>query len=129
MKVHILANVIYHKYHQLGDARKELFRGMILAAGTKLCLDAFKEKDLTKVKTILCSTAIDKHLMMMSTIEMRDRCNSEYDENIELEIAGCMVDFMACPCQTIRFFHRRISCDCLQETYYILKEITKKTSY
>eukprot|EP00956_Cyclotella_meneghiniana_P042118 scaffold248363_cov77-Cyclotella_meneghiniana.AAC.1 len=47
-------NVTYDKYNQLSDVRKDLFRRIVLAAGTETCKVAAKEKDLTKESTIQC---------------------------------------------------------------------------
>eukprot|EP00956_Cyclotella_meneghiniana_P034157 scaffold101981_cov24-Cyclotella_meneghiniana.AAC.2 len=116
-----LAGDTYDKYHQLSDARKELFRKILLSIGTEHCFIVAKEKDLTK-DSIVTGTVM--FLVMIKTIEIRDEYNGGY-----LEIADSMYDQRDCPRQTIRFFHRRNSCDCLHEIYYKLKETTKKTSF
>eukprot|EP00956_Cyclotella_meneghiniana_P022780 scaffold43448_cov51-Cyclotella_meneghiniana.AAC.2 len=63
----------------------------------------------------------------MQTIEVRDEYNGALDRKIE--ITTSIFDIALCPRATIRFFHRRNSCDCLQEMYYNLKETTKRTSW
>ena len=67
-------------------------------------------------------------LLMMNTIEVRDKYNRANDQSIGNKILTALIDLNHCPRQTVRFFHRRNSCDCLQELYDKLKETTKKTS-
>eukprot|EP00956_Cyclotella_meneghiniana_P005573 scaffold7169_cov76-Cyclotella_meneghiniana.AAC.5 len=119
------AHVTYDKYHQLSDARKELFRRIILAGGTQLCVDAARERDLTKPTTM---EWMNFHPIMILTFEVRDKYDGAFDQNIDIEITASMNDVMFCPRQMVRFFHRRNSCDCLQDIYYKLKETTNKTS-
>eukprot|EP00956_Cyclotella_meneghiniana_P009740 scaffold13512_cov72-Cyclotella_meneghiniana.AAC.1 len=124
----------------LSDAGKEIFRRFILATGTQLCLDATKEKDLTKETTVAYSAC---SIIMIVIIEMREKYNlaqnidishevtinyGAEDSNFQLEFLVSVNDILFCPRQAIKFFHRRNSCACLQELYYKLKETTKKTS-
>eukprot|EP00956_Cyclotella_meneghiniana_P014021 scaffold20758_cov74-Cyclotella_meneghiniana.AAC.4 len=125
-EIYILANEIYDKYFHLSDARKELFRRMILAFATENCVVAVKEKDLT-VETSISGTS--GAISMIKTIEVRDKHNRANDQNIQIEIGYSLRDIHKCPRQIIRFLHRRNSCACLHQIYYKLKETTKKTSY
>eukprot|EP00956_Cyclotella_meneghiniana_P031740 scaffold84343_cov23-Cyclotella_meneghiniana.AAC.1 len=62
-------------------------------------------------------------------VEARDRYNGAWDANIHGEIWRSIIDTACCPRTAIRFYHRRNSCDCLQEMYYRLKETTHRTSW
>jgi len=121
--LHLLAYNTYDEYYQLSDARKELFRKLLLSLGSDLCVDAAKEKDLTNETTIAAV-----YLILIVTIEIRDKYNGASNQNIRGEIVATLNDIVYCPRQTIRFFHRRNLCDCLQDIYYKLKETTSKTS-
>eukprot|EP00956_Cyclotella_meneghiniana_P004473 scaffold5523_cov24-Cyclotella_meneghiniana.AAC.1 len=130
-EVYRLANdVIYDKYYQLNDARKDLFRGVMVASGTQLCLDAAKKKDLTNETTVADTTM---HLILINTIEVRGKYNGASKSNQNIgdiigdEVLAALNDILYCPRQTIRFLHRHNSCDCLHEIYYKLKETTDKT--
>ena len=103
-----------------------MFRKVLLAAGTRTCVDADKEKDLTK-ETTLAGSYI--YIIMIQTIEVRERYNRGLAHDIAREIATSLDDILFCPRQIIKFFHRRNSCACLQEIYYKLKETTKMTSF
>eukprot|EP00956_Cyclotella_meneghiniana_P005574 scaffold7169_cov76-Cyclotella_meneghiniana.AAC.6 len=126
MMAYRLANdVIYDKYHQLSDSRKELFRKILLATGTETCVIEAKEKDLTNVTTV---AGTPMPLVLINTIETRDRHDGAFHPNIQLEIVSALNDLSFCSRQTVRFFHRRNYCSCLQDIYYKLKETTKTTS-
>eukprot|EP00956_Cyclotella_meneghiniana_P029520 scaffold71702_cov25-Cyclotella_meneghiniana.AAC.1 len=120
-----LAYDTYDKYYQLNDASKDVLQKMLLAEGTIHCVDAANNKDLTK-ETNVAGTVV--HLVLIITIEIRDKYNGASNQNINREIQAALNDLWNCSRQTIRFFHRRNSCDCLQELYYKLKETTNKTS-
>eukprot|EP00956_Cyclotella_meneghiniana_P017629 scaffold28929_cov71-Cyclotella_meneghiniana.AAC.7 len=109
------AHLTYDKYRQFSDTRKDLFRKYLLAMGTEYCVTRSNVSDLTKESVI---EGIYRYLVMIKTIEIRDRLNGESDLNItELEIRISLNDIIACPRQSIRLFHRQNSCDCLQEIY------------
>lgn len=120
----LLTNCIYDKYYQLSDERKGLFQRRLLAAGTSACLAAANQIDLTKE----CFDDADRLLLLIQTIEVRDKYNGAYNGTIHLEIQAPFNDIVRCPREIVRFFHRRNLCDCLQAIYYKLKETTKRTA-
>eukprot|EP00956_Cyclotella_meneghiniana_P023145 scaffold44604_cov46-Cyclotella_meneghiniana.AAC.1 len=125
--VTIVTRNIYHKYRQFDDkvnGARLLFRELILAAGTEICTRAAKKKDLVKERCIGGSLLF---YSMIQTIEVRDKYNGAYNERINFEIHYPLND-LECPRETVRFFHRRNSCDCLKNIYYELKETTKRTA-
>jgi hypothetical protein len=63
---------------------------------------------------------------MVQTIEVRNKYGGAWDECIQMETETPMAGLVCCPRETVKFFHRRNSCDCLQEIYYKLKERTKR---
>eukprot|EP00956_Cyclotella_meneghiniana_P001480 scaffold1647_cov23-Cyclotella_meneghiniana.AAC.1 len=120
-----LASFTYDKYHQFSDVRKDVFRECLLASGTRYCITRSNEIDITQESRI---EGIELYVVMILTVEVRDRYNGAYDEKVEREIIASLIDILYCSRQTIKFLHRRNSCDCLQELYYKLKETTHKTS-
>ena len=83
-------------------------------------------KDLTNETTV---AGTPMPLVLINTIKVRDKYDGANDQNTAGEMLAALNDLINCPRQTIRFFHRRNSCNCLQELYYKLKETTEKTSY
>eukprot|EP00956_Cyclotella_meneghiniana_P009255 scaffold12701_cov40-Cyclotella_meneghiniana.AAC.4 len=124
--IYNVAHFTYDKYQQLSDDGKKFFRRGLLAAGTTCCVDAAKKNDLTKVTTATFTAMTI--VAMINAIEIRDKYSGPYDRNHLLQLQVSMNDITHCPRQTIRFFHRRNHCDCLQEIYYKLKETTNKTA-
>eukprot|EP00956_Cyclotella_meneghiniana_P009363 scaffold12956_cov71-Cyclotella_meneghiniana.AAC.11 len=102
VEIYRTANVTYNKYHQFT-----------------------KENDLTKETGVAYSAW---SIIMIVTNEMREKYNLAQKIDIGHEVTIPLSDILYCPRQAIKFFHRRNSCDCLQELYYKLKETTKKTS-
>ena len=92
----------------------------MLARGTKACVTVNFSEQLGHVVP---------ELRIIQTIETRDRHNGAQNIDIDLEILSALNDMYVCPRQIVKFFHRRNSCDCLQEMYYKLKETTTKTSF
>eukprot|EP00956_Cyclotella_meneghiniana_P017091 scaffold27548_cov45-Cyclotella_meneghiniana.AAC.5 len=119
-----LIGFVSDEYFQLSDGAKEIFKQIMLAAGTKYCISDAKQKDLTKETTILKSVFF--LVRLMHTIEVRDSHGGTLSESIMDEIHILTNDTVS-PRGTIRFFHRRNSCDCLKELYYKLKENTSRT--
>eukprot|EP00956_Cyclotella_meneghiniana_P021286 scaffold38577_cov77-Cyclotella_meneghiniana.AAC.4 len=123
-----VADQIYIEYCKLDDrknAAREVFRKLLLATGTGICIQAATKRDPTKQYYIAnCSPFI----IMIQTMEVRDKYNGAYDENIKVEIEAPLNDIVSCARETVRFFHRRNTCNCLKELYYILKETTKRTA-
>ena len=116
-----LANDFYdNNYRRFSDIRKDLFRQIILAMGTECCLLSFAE-DEQKYRRFF------SYLFLMHIIEVRDRYNGAWGDNIFTEIVRYSNDF--CPRVAVGFFHRQNSCDCLQEMYYKLKETYERTSW
>ena len=66
-------------------------------------------------------------VFMIKTMEVRDSHNGAWDLTIARDIQQQTVDASS-PRETVRFFLRRNSCDCLKELYYKLKENTARTS-
>eukprot|EP00956_Cyclotella_meneghiniana_P025212 scaffold52187_cov35-Cyclotella_meneghiniana.AAC.1 len=64
----------------------------------------------------------------MQTIEVRDSHGGALSVSMASELQILANDTFS-PRETIRFFHRRNSCDCLKELYYKLKENTARTSF
>eukprot|EP00956_Cyclotella_meneghiniana_P031146 scaffold80797_cov43-Cyclotella_meneghiniana.AAC.2 len=120
-----LIDSVYDEYFQFSDERKEIFKQIMLAAGTKRCMSVAKQKDLTKETGI---QRILHFVQIMQTIEVRDSHGGALSDSIMREIQ-IIVDDTVSPRETVRFFHKRNSCDCLKELYYKLKENTKRTSF
>ena len=108
-----LADHTCDKYSQFNDEKKELFRKIILAEGTQACLDAANESDLAKADLI---PGAFRYYILIHTLEVRDMNGHP----------NALDDVIRSPRQSVRYFHRRNSCDCLQEIYYKLKETTKR---
>lgn len=126
LEFRVFMNDIYDEYHQFSNSRKDLFRRMLLASGTDACVNEANEMDLTNDP--YCTTLVFVYTLLL--FESRDRHNGTFDSPIqEVEVSGHLNDIMACPRATAKFFHRRNSCDCLQDIYYNLKETTKRTSF
>ena len=115
----------YDKYNQFGVIRKEFFREIILSHGTEICAVDARNMDLTKVSSIWDTLPF---VLMTLTIEVGDKHGGALNDNITGEIRRSFDDIINCTRKTVRFFHRRNSCDCLKEIYYKLKESTKRTS-
>jgi len=121
-----LVHQTYEKYHEFNDARKDdVFRRSVLAYGTELCVAKAKETDLTKEDYI---KRVTPFYLMIITIEVRNKNNGMLDGGIASEIYDALMNRIVSPRDTIRFFHRRNTCACLQEVYYYLKENTQRTS-
>ena len=121
------ANRIYDKYHQFNASTKDLFQRTLLQGGTQACLvaSANDNTDLTKIHHI---EGTFDFVEMIRLVEVRDKYNGDWDIHIALEMSFPMHDLVGCPRATVKFFHRRNHCDCLQEMYYMLKESSKRTS-
>eukprot|EP00956_Cyclotella_meneghiniana_P022783 scaffold43448_cov51-Cyclotella_meneghiniana.AAC.5 len=120
-KIMKLSNDFYvNSYQHCSDVMKDLIRRMIIYLGTQCCLLSAAEWNYTRFGT---------YFMLLLTIEARDRYNGAWNSYIYGEVMRSMSDIVQCPRATIRFFHRRNSCNCLQEMYYNLKETTKRTSW
>eukprot|EP00956_Cyclotella_meneghiniana_P017093 scaffold27548_cov45-Cyclotella_meneghiniana.AAC.7 len=115
---------VYDEYFQFSEGGKEIFKQLLLADGTKYYISEAKQKDLTKENTI---PNIFPLIHILHTIEVRDSHGGALSDSIMDEIQKLASDTVS-PRQTIRFFHRRNSCDCLKELYYKLKENTARTS-
>eukprot|EP00956_Cyclotella_meneghiniana_P020807 scaffold37165_cov89-Cyclotella_meneghiniana.AAC.7 len=119
-----LIEFVYNEYFQFSAEGKEIFKQLILADGTKYCIREAKQKDLTQETTI---PNVFHFIQIMQTIEVRDSHGGALSDSIMNEIKIFANDTVS-PRETIRFFHRRNSCDCLKELYYKLKENTARTS-
>eukprot|EP00956_Cyclotella_meneghiniana_P028286 scaffold65279_cov48-Cyclotella_meneghiniana.AAC.2 len=119
-----LVDEVYQKYFQLSDGGKEIFRNYILAYGTEVLVDKAKVIDLTKEPFIIINAY--HTVFMIKTMEVRDSHNGAWDLTIARDIQQQTADASS-PRETVRFFHRRNSCDCLKELYYKLKENTTRT--
>eukprot|EP00956_Cyclotella_meneghiniana_P031147 scaffold80797_cov43-Cyclotella_meneghiniana.AAC.3 len=121
-----LIEFVYDRYFQFSDGAKEIFKQLMLADGTKRCINEAKQYDMNILKeTTMPSVFYFAH--MMQTIEVRDSYGGALSESIMGEIQMLASDTVSSR-ETIRFFHRRNSCDCLKELYYKLKESTSRTS-
>jgi hypothetical protein len=114
---------IYDKYHLFNDAEKQRFQELIIQHGTKACVEA---NILNSTKLEIPATIPLVALLQM--IEIRDKHFGAINPNITLAISNLLRDTVHCPRETVKFFHRRNCCDCLQEIYYKLKETTERTS-
>ena len=111
--------ISYDASNQLNDIRKQLFRRMMVSHGTAI--------DLTKESRI---DGLFINILMILVIEVRDKYgDGDMNDLVAIEIRKRLDDIIECPRETVRFFHRRNSCDCLKEIYYNLKESTKRKSY
>jgi hypothetical protein len=66
---------------------------------------------------------------LLTMIEVGEKSQGPFDDQIRIEFAKQCNASMCCPRETICFFHRRNSCDCLHEVYYNykLKDATQRT--
>eukprot|EP00956_Cyclotella_meneghiniana_P028285 scaffold65279_cov48-Cyclotella_meneghiniana.AAC.1 len=119
-----LIEFVYDEYFQFSGEGKVIFKQILLAGGTNYCLSEAKEKDLTKETAI---PSLSHFVRVMYTIEVRDSHGGALSDSIMSEIHILSNDTVS-PRETIRFFHKRNSCDCLKELYYKLKENTKRTA-
>eukprot|EP00956_Cyclotella_meneghiniana_P035628 scaffold116609_cov39-Cyclotella_meneghiniana.AAC.3 len=119
-----LIDFVYDEYFHFSEGGKEIFKQLMLAAGTKYCISEAKQKDLTKENVI---PRLFHFVRLMHTIEVRDNHGGALSDSIMDEIRNLANDTVS-PRETIRFFHRRNSCDCLKELYYKLKENTARMS-
>ena len=121
-------NEFYDEYHKFNHDGQELFRKLMISSGTATVLARAKQIDLSKESNFdVQGTWPFTHIIQ--TIEVRDRHGGAFDQKIWNEIHRLLDDIVPCPRETVRFFHKRNSCDCLKELYYKLKESTKRTSY
>ena len=119
--------ISYDAYKQLNDIRKKLFRRMMLSHGTAAVVSGAEQIDLTKESRI---DGLFINILMILVIEVRDKYgDGDMNDLVAIEIRKRFDDIIECPRATVRFFHRRNSCDCLKEIYYNLKESTKRKSY
>ena len=88
-----------------------------MAYGTKTCLEDARKTD-----------RVFTNVLMMRAIEVRDKYNGAMNDHVTCEVRKCLHDIVDCPRETLRFFHRRNSCNCLKEIYYKLKDSTKRTA-
>ena len=115
----------YNEYQQFNDSQKDLFRRMMLASGTDACVRVSNQRDLTKESSPIREAL--PFIDMMLEIEVRDKYNGAMNNITIGEMTRSWQD-IACPRETVRFFHRRNHCDCLKELYYKLKESTQRTA-
>jgi hypothetical protein len=119
-----LALQTYNKYFQYSDVRKQVFRKVILSQGTAECVKEANEIDLTNMRATMAAYPFVELLAM---IEGRDKNQGYFDAQSEIELVKQLHATAFCPRETVRFFHRRNSCDCLHEIYYKLKDTTQRT--
>ena len=117
----------YKKYQQFNDSQKDLFRRIMLASGAQACIHVSSQRDLTKESSPI--RAALPFVCMMLEIEVRDKYDGALSNVTAAEVRKSLDDNIRCPRETVRFFHKRNSCDCLKELYYKLKESTERTSY
>ena len=113
------------KYCKFSDTRKELFRLNMVSSGTAACVAEASRADLTKESRIM------KALPYVLMLQIIDRDNTECNSANGVatgEAMKCWDDIADCTRETVRFFHKRNSCNCLKEIYYMLKESTKRTA-
>jgi hypothetical protein len=123
----LMASAIYTKYCQPFCERKiKILRELMVSEGTSICVIESKMNDLTEVSGIDMALMALPYAFMVQTFEVRNKYGGELDEYIQMETETPMAGLVCCPRETVKFFHRRNSCDCLQEIYYKLKERTKR---
>lgn len=119
-----VANDMYTKHCQPFCERKiEIIREFMVSNGTRICVVESKKNDLTEASGIEMALPF---AFMVQTIEVRNKHDGAFNEHIRLEIEVPLAGVISCPREIVKFFHRRNSCDCLQEIYYKLKETTKR---
>ena len=84
------------------------------------------QRDLTKESSPIREAL--PFVDMMLEIEVRDKYDGAFSVATAAEGRKSIDDIIACPRETVRFFHKRNHCDCLKELYYNLKESTKRTA-
>jgi hypothetical protein len=110
----------YFKYLQYSDVRKQVFQELILSLGTTECVKEANEKDLATYQFVMRAWPYVNLLSVI--IQVLDKFQGPLDAH-----QVCEFNNVTCPCEMIRFFHRRNSCDCLHEIYYKLKDATTRT--
>ena len=125
--VSLLVYHTYNKYHQCNDSQKDLIRRVLLASGTSACLRVASRRDLTRESYTIWEAL--PFVLIMLEIEARDKHNGARNVSIVSEIRRSLADIIHCPRETVRFFHKRSPCNCLEELYCKLKECTQRTSY
>jgi hypothetical protein len=112
----------YNTYFRYNDVRKQVFRELILAEGTAHCVKESNEKDLATHQSPMRAYHF---IHLLATIEVRDKHQGSFDPQSKIEFMEQRNATVLCPRETVRFFHRRNSCDCLHEVYYELKDTTQ----
>lgn len=89
---------------------------MVVAYGTQDCVDKTNKKDLTdKVAIGSVFTFVD----LLTTIEVWDKYQGSGGNHASIvsitEILNQLSTTVSCPHESIRFFHRHNSCDCLHK--------------
>jgi hypothetical protein len=115
----------YNKYFQLNDVTKQVFRDLVLARGTKECIIEADENDLTKEQEPMGAA---NFFYLFATIEVRDKHQGSFGLHTWSEYMKQFHATMCCPRETVHYFHRRNSCNCLHEIYYNLKDATQRTT-
>jgi hypothetical protein len=110
-------------YHQLSQKGKSLFKRMNISLGTEALLVA---PDYVQNNNM----GVLPFALMIQAIEFWDEHGYMIPRQDTLDAMWLsMRDITHCPRLMVRFFHRRNTCHCLQQTYYTLKETTKRTTY
>ena len=112
------------KYYQFSDTRKELFRLNMVSSGTAACVAEASRTDLTEEPCIMQAYP---YVMMLHRVEESKEYNFANGVTAG-ESRKRLDDIVGCTRETVRFFHKRNSCDCLKQLYYMLKESTKRTA-
>jgi hypothetical protein len=119
-----LAHATFIKYFLFNDVRKQVFRDFVIARGTFVCVVEAGKKDLAKEISMPFAWPF---VSLISMIEVLDKHQGSFDAHHVSEYMKQLSTPLLCPRETIRFFHRRNSCDCLHEIYYKLKDATNRT--
>jgi hypothetical protein len=115
---------IYLKYQHFSEEEKAMYRLINVTMGTDLIIEADKSSGLINSNQLRATVAL---IYMTLTIEIQEKYR---DNKIDVMVERCtfLTDIVSCTHAIVRFFHKRIGCDCLKDIYYNLKANTKKTT-
>ena len=104
----------YNEYQQFNDSRKDLFRRIMLVSGVDACVRVSSQRDLTIGSSPIQEALPFVHMML--EIQVRDKYDGAINNDYVGEIRKSLEN-IACPRETVRYFHKRNHCDCLKELY------------
>lgn len=121
LSVLVLSESGKNGYDKLSRKGKSLFKWMNISLGTEAILLA--------PECIEHNLGVMPFAFMIKALELWDEPGDmSFDDSLDAMWLA-MRDLMHCSRLTVRFFHRRNTCHCLQQTYYTLKETSNRTTH